>query len=254
MPAFLCFTLWSPLAAFGDVAVGERRPSLERPARSAVLGLVAAALGIERREQSALDALTASLLVAVHALRPGSPRESYGTLLEDFHTAQVPPARKGVRHATRRDELAAPGGLGTILSRRDYRLEPWHEVVLMAPGDLAVTLDTIAAALRAPRLVLYHGRKGCALGLPPDPRLLPDMPDLGTALSAYARNGVARRVLGRSPISAALHADVALRPWLGPAWRVDRIVERRDQPGDRRRWQFAVRRELVAVPSGAVVA
>lgn len=255
MPAFLCFTLWAPLAAFGDVAVGERRPSLERPGRSAVLGLVAAALGIERREQPALDALAASLMVAVHALRSGTPRESFGTLLQDYHTAQVPPNRKGVRYATRGEELAAaPGGLGTILSRRDYRQEPWHEVALTAPVDGAATLGPIAAALRAPRFILYHGRKACALGLPPDPRLLRDVPDLGTAFAAYARDGVARRVLRRTPASAALHADVALRPWLGPAWRVDRIVERRDEPGDRRRWQFAVRRELVAVPSRMAVA
>ena len=42
MPAFLLFSLWAPLAAMGDVAVGERRTGLERPGKSAVLGLVAA--------------------------------------------------------------------------------------------------------------------------------------------------------------------------------------------------------------------
>lgn len=243
MPACLCFTLWAPLASFGDVAVGERRLSLERPGRSAVLGLVAAARGVERRDQPALDALAAALLVAVHGLGPG-------TLLEDYHTAQVPPARRGVRHATRREELAAPGGLGTVLSRRDYRQEPWHEVALVAPEGGADVLAPIAAALRAPRFTLYHGRKSCPLGLPPDPRLIRE-PDLGAALAAYAHGAAARRLLRRPTGPGTLHADLGLLDLLGPAWRVERIVERRDAPGDRRRWQFALRREFVAVPDGS---
>ena len=243
MPGFLCFTLWSPLASFGDVAVGERRLSLERPGRSAVLGLVAAALGIERRDRQALEALAASVLVAVLTI-------AAGTLLEDYHTAQVPPARRrGTHHATRREELAAPGGLGTILSRRDYRQEPWHEVALLAKGSGAASLTEIEAVLRAPRLVLYGGRKSCPLGLPPDPRLV-DGPDLGAALAAYAHAGVAHRLLRRPTGPGTLHADLGLLNLLGPGWRVARLVERRDEPGDRRRWQFAVRQELVAVPNG----
>lgn len=241
MPAFLCFTLWAPLASFGDVAVGERRLSLERPGRSAVLGLVAAALGVERRDQAALDVLGRTLLVAVHGLNPG-------TLLEDYHTAQAPPARRGVRHATRREELAA-ASLGTILSRRDYRQEPWHEVALTGSSDAAANLAAIAAALQAPRFTLYHGRKSCPLGLPPDPRLLEEV-DLGAALAAYGRTGPARQMLRRSIAPGTLHADIGLLNLLGPRWRVERIVERRDEPGNRRRWQFAVRREVVASPSG----
>lgn len=241
MPAFLCFTLWAPLASFGDVAVGERRLSLERPGRSAVLGLVAAALGVERRDRAALEALGRSLLVAVRSL-------AAGRLLEDYHTAQVPPARRGVRHATRREELAA-ARLGTILSRRDYRQEPWHEVALTASADAVANLAAIAAALEAPRFTLYHGRKSCPLGLPPDPRLL-EGDDLGAAFDAYERVSPARRVLRPPAGRGTLHADVELADRLGPDWRVDRIVERRDEPGDRRRWQFALRREVVAVPSG----
>lgn len=242
MPAFLCFTLWAPMASFGDVAVGERRLSLERPGRSAVLGLVAAALGIERRNQPVLDALAASLLIAVRSLDPG-------TLLEDYHTAQVPPTRRAVRHETRREEVAA-AQLGTVLSRRDYRQEPWHEVALAVAGaDATVALVEVEAALRQPRLILYHGRKSCPLGLPPDPWLL-DQANLGAAFATYVRVSAARQVLRRPAVAGTLHADVGLLSLLGPAWQVERIVERRDEPGNRRRWQFSVRRELVAVPDG----
>ena len=57
MRDFLLFTLYAPLAALGEVAVGERRVSAARPARSAILGLLAAALGIERRDEAAHAAL-----------------------------------------------------------------------------------------------------------------------------------------------------------------------------------------------------
>ena len=42
---FLLFTLYAPMASFGEVAVGERRMSWSRPGRSAILGMVAARLG-----------------------------------------------------------------------------------------------------------------------------------------------------------------------------------------------------------------
>ena len=45
MPDFLTFALAAPLAAMGEIAVGERRGSWDRPGRSAVLGLIAAVLG-----------------------------------------------------------------------------------------------------------------------------------------------------------------------------------------------------------------
>lgn len=241
VPAFLCFTLWAPMGSFGDVAVGERRLSLERPGRSAVLGLVAAAMGIERRDQAGLDALGASFLVAVHNL-------SSGRLLEDYHTAQVPPTRRGVRHATRREQLAG-NDRGTILSRRDYRQEPWHEVVLAAAGNASTVLEEVESALRTPQFVLYHGRKSCPLGLPPDARLSVQA-DLAAALVSYKQTSLAHCLLSRPRGPGSLHADVGLLDLLGPTWRVDRIVERRDEPRDRRRWQFAVRQELVAMPNG----
>ena len=59
----------------------------------------------------------------------------YFTMLADYHTAQVPPARRGRVFRTRREELSA-SDLGTILSRRDYHV------------DLVVF---VAQALRHPR-------------------------------------------------------------------------------------------------------
>jgi len=45
---YLVFQLYGPLASWGDIAVGETRPSALTPSRSAILGLLAAALGLKR--------------------------------------------------------------------------------------------------------------------------------------------------------------------------------------------------------------
>ena len=65
---YLLLTLYAPLGACGEIAVGERRMSWARPGRSAILGLVAAACGVERADEAAhrrLDADPATLLPAI---------------------------------------------------------------------------------------------------------------------------------------------------------------------------------------------
>src|ERR1700732_2783783 len=115
MPEFLTFALAAPIAAMGDLAVGERRGSWDRPGRSAVLGLIAACLGLDREDEAAHAALETGYGLALR-------RERIGPLLADYHTAQVPPRQRGRQFATRAEELAA-NNLETILSRRDYRCD-----------------------------------------------------------------------------------------------------------------------------------
>ena len=103
---FLTCVLAAPIGAMGALAVGERRGTWDRPGRSAVLGLVAACLGIEREDEDAHQALETGYGLALRV-------ERLGPVLADYHTAQVPPARRGRVFRTRREELAAPD-LGTI--------------------------------------------------------------------------------------------------------------------------------------------
>ena len=57
MARFLTLTFAAPLASFGAIAVGERRPSWDRPGKSAALGLIAGALGLDRSDEDAHRAL-----------------------------------------------------------------------------------------------------------------------------------------------------------------------------------------------------
>jgi len=164
----LIFQLQAPLASWGDVAVGEYRPTAEYPSRSAIHGLLGAALGIDRDDEPAQSSLRAGFRMAVGVLEPGR-------LLRDYHTSQVP-SRTDLKkrpHATRRDELRVPkDDLNTILSSRDYRQNAASLVAIQALVPAPHSLGELASALIRPRFVLYLGRKSCPPAAPLHPRVL----------------------------------------------------------------------------------
>ena len=101
MAEFVIFTLAAPMGAFADLAGHERRHSGTWPARSAVLGLVGAALGV-RRDEAARQQSLSRWRTAVSVL-------SRGVAFRDFHTVQTVPTARIKRPATRREALEAVG-------------------------------------------------------------------------------------------------------------------------------------------------
>jgi CRISPR system Cascade subunit CasD len=229
---FLVFQLQAPLAASGDVAVGQARVSSDRPGRSALLGLLAAALGVERNDEPAQAALRDGYGFAVGTL-------AGGTLLRDYHTAQVPGRSdlKGRPHRTRADELALPRHqLNTILSTRDYRQGGAWVVAMRSLSGAPHALDVLAQALRRPRFVLYLGRKSCPPAAPLAPHVV-DAQSAHAALQDYlARLQPEARL--RS-LSWADGVEAGLSPTL--------TVPRRDRPVRRRGWLFGERTEHLAL-------
>ena len=243
MPAGLAFTLYAPLAAMGDIAVGERRGGFDRPARSAVLGLVAAALGIDRDDEEGHAALDRGYRMAQRV-------RARGTLVQDYHTVQAPAADRKARWATRREALAAPR-LETLLSFRDYRADPVVDVVLIRLADEGPAPDAVAAALERPAYALSFGRKSCPLGLPPRPVRLDGITTLAPAFAALdaARLPPAIEIFARlvpHESAAPVYVDADLLRWLEPDFEAIRVERRRDRVASRRRWQFELRDEVVA--------
>jgi CRISPR system Cascade subunit CasD len=235
---FLLFTHYAPLAAMGDIAPGERRMGFARPARSAILGLVAAALGLTR-DDPGQAVLERSLYYAVRTDAPGRP-------FVDYHTAQAPQQRKGLSFATRRAELEA-ANLNTILSTREWRSDSLYTIALWEKPDAGITLDEIEAALVRPRFTLYAGRKAGPFGLPLAPRIaeagsLVDvfdrdpLPIPQLAMIDNLRIGSRRRMAGAG-VEIAFDLDDRVTP---PPTRIER---RRDTPLDRVRFQFTERAE-----------
>jgi CRISPR system Cascade subunit CasD len=161
MRSFLLFRLYGPLASWGEIAVGEVRPSALQPTRSALLGLLGAALGLRRGDDEALAALGRTLRFAVFVERAGVPAR-------DYHTIQVAAPQRGRTRLTRADQLREPRHeLGTILSYRDYRCDALYDVAAWHEGETpAFPLGRLEAALRRPAFTLYLGRKSCPLALP----------------------------------------------------------------------------------------
>jgi CRISPR system Cascade subunit CasD len=235
---FLVFRLQGPMAAYGEIAVGERRSTWSAPSKSAVLGLLAAGLGLDRAASADHAALDRGLGFAVRLDQPGRP-------LRDYHTAMAPKARKGARWRTRKEELEA-ADLNTVLSERTYLVDPISTVALWCKSGEGIGLAGLADTLRRPRFTPYLGRKACPLGAPPRP-IVASAADLDAAFAAYDETeevvrgllkGFAphiRRSASRPAVWVELDAGLE-------AQTVERRV-RRDGLMNRGLWQFTDRAE-----------
>ncbi|MBW2333704.1 MAG: type I-E CRISPR-associated protein Cas5/CasD [Deltaproteobacteria bacterium] len=239
MKEYLIFRLYGPMASWGDIAVGEVRPSYTHPSKSAILGLIAAALGISRDQESLHRQLAQGYGFAVRT-------DSIGTPISDYHTAQVPPSgtgRKRTIFATRRDEIVTlpREKLKTILSKRDYRMDALATVMIWERASPPYSLEKLAEALKYPGFVLYLGRKSCPLCLPMEAQVVA----ADTLLEALKKAKFADFVelcdlpdSGRPALYWEENANAGMQP--------QHTFERRDIPLSRKRWQFDVRREYHA--------
>lgn len=245
---YLLLRLYGPLASWGEIAVGEMRHSAVHPSRSALLGLLAAALGIERSDDAAQTALA-------QGYRFGIKLEAVGLPLRDYHTIQVGTPGRKETFRSRRQELAADK-VSTILSQREYRCDSLAVVAIEALPQAPFTLAALAAALQQPRFVLYLGRKSCPLAAPLLPRVQ-QAQSLRQALDEAvfpSLTGLLDRKPEQAWPSRADRQTFGLRQaryyWedgMQAGMTASFDTWRHDQPTSRRRWQFAPRREWVAL-------
>ena len=247
----LIFQLQAPLSSWGEVAVGEYRPSAEYPSQSAVQGLLGAALGIARDDDAAQTALRTGYRLAVGVL-------SQGRLLRDFHTAQVP-SRTDLKkrpHATRRDELSLPkSDLNTILSSRDYRQDAAALVAVQTVANAPYSLAQLAEALKKPKFVLYLGRKSCPVAVPLHPCVI-NAATINAAFADYQQQ-LADLWQQQLPKHAEPNNLVVQKIAWGDDFGADDLsvmgvqrdlsITRKDQVITRQGWQFADRNEHIAL-------
>jgi len=167
MKDYLVFRLYGPMASWGQPAVGGDRATAVAPTRSAILGLLGAALGIKRDDAAQLDALHSVVQVATKQITPTS-------LLRDYHTSQVPSRNNKYVYHTRKNELLdePKEKLNTVLSIRDYRCDGVWVVAITLTKNSAMTLEQLQQALIKPVYVLSLGRKSCPLAAPLLPEIL----------------------------------------------------------------------------------
>mgnify|MGYP001232178460 FL=1 len=137
--AVLLLRLAAPLQAWGSSSKFIVRSTEREPTKSGVIGMIAAALGIQRNDDP-------QKLVPLTTLRFGVRADKEGVLLKDFHTVQVP----GEKHPE--------------VSYRYYLSDAAFLVAL--ESDDKSLLESIASALQKPVYPLYLGRKSCPPTLP----------------------------------------------------------------------------------------
>jgi len=233
MKEYLVFRLYGPMASWGQAAVGGDRPTGVQPTRSALLGLLGAALGIKRDEEQRLSWLHRSVLVAVKQCAPSS-------LVRDYHTTQVPSHRNKIVHRTRKNELSE-NKLNTILSSRDYRCDGLWVVAVRSAPSAEYSLAQLRSALLEPVYALSLGRKSCPPALPLAPKIV-ECENLKSALDADFP------ALMRSNREDSLWLNASGRVtyfWEGDKSEIEHVnvltTEPWDEPVSRTRWQFKQR-------------
>lgn len=264
---YLLFRLYGPMASWGEIAVGESRHSAVYPGKSALLGLLAAALGIRRGEEQRQAALATGYRFAVKVISTGHP-------LRDYHTTQAPDSVGKFVYRTRRDELVmGKERLGTILSSREYRCDSLNLVAVAVEEGAPYSLAELRDALLKPRFHLYLGRKSCPLAAPLNP-LVRTASGFGEALDSYPYGAlfVSNYLLKKA--EKELHDGVKVAEntlltglsyedervfcygnqpvryyWEGDAGDLvpQQTLVRHDQPLSRARWQFTQRTECLRI-------
>ncbi len=239
MPNYLVFRLYGPIASWGEIAVGENRHTFSYPSKSAVMGLIASALGYKREEEDKHTQLTQSLSFGLKVYNSG-------ILLQDYHTTQVPPSQKKVVYFTRKEELEDKLNLNTILSARDYRMDALYDVCIWAKNN-SFQLQEIENKLKEPNFCLYLGRKSCVFSSPLFTSLV-EAENLFSAFEKYEKG--LKESFSQKEINYEQVFQIKEKQLIEYLWEDEsqetsvEIRVRRDEVLSRRRWQFAERKEF----------
>ncbi|MCX6907404.1 MAG: type I-E CRISPR-associated protein Cas5/CasD [Verrucomicrobia bacterium] len=161
---YLALLLDAPLQSWGFASRFQRRTTGLHPTKSGIVGLLAAALGVDKHspgEADAIAALARLRMTVIKILKPNVAafaRTRTDALevrrLEDYHTVQ------GTRRASGKIDED-----GTVQTYRQYLLDARFGVILSAAADWRLPdkrdLAAVAAALRDPVWGVWFGRKCC---------------------------------------------------------------------------------------------
>ena len=238
MGRHLVFSLCAPLGAWGTASPSSGNAAYKAtdlvPGKSAVIGLLGAALGWPRDRLGELaSGLTLAVRIDVSPVPQPAP---------DYHTVRKGQPPKGRERWSRFDELRSVltgrDDDGAMLSRREFLAEGlWTVALHPADGiavEAAVTVETLAEALRRPVFPLCAGRKAFTLGLPPDPAVI-EADGPMEAVAAYGWPWTRRPAMSdlldglhrRMVLPLRLHADA---DYPGLSQSAERWIERRDVP------------------------
>lgn len=183
--ACLALLLDGPMQSWGFASRFTRRTTALFPTKSGVVGLLAAAMGVDKFSED--EGVRIAELAALRCTTVNLPKQRQGRTLPmlrlaDYHTIGGGYDKR--TEAMKKPRAASGAGLETVLSERHYLLDARFGILL--EGERA-WLEEIAAHLRNPKWGVWFGRKCC---LPASPLLAGVSDDLPAALrTLLARTG-----------------------------------------------------------------
>ena len=177
--ATLLLRLAAPIQAWGDESKYDIRQTCREPSKSAVIGLLGAALGL-RRDSYKIPEISAALRMGIRVEMPGQ-------VIHDFHTARAPKYtnKREVRHEKDGAILMEDS---PYVTHRYYLCDACFLVGLESENETLI--QQLQEAIVSPAFPLYLGRRSC----PPTQPLLVGL-----------RSGNLEDVLKREP-------------WQAPEW------------------------------------
>jgi CRISPR system Cascade subunit CasD len=155
MQEYLILKIEGVLQSWGTHTYEDYRPSNMFPTLSGILGLLAACLGIERRDLKQLQALDNSIELAVRVDRVMmEKRRLMPVKITDFHT--VMDARK----------VDGKMNKYPVVSRREYLCDAKFTLAIRTTAHPLITLDALEAAIKKPHYTPFLGRRACPLTRP----------------------------------------------------------------------------------------
>ena len=151
MGQYLILKLEGPLQSWGKHSFEGLRPCEAFPGRSALLGVLAACLGIDRRDRERQQALADSISLSVRCDEHGySPQK-----MTDYHT--VKEARKDYQGLKTNE---------TIQTWREYWQDAKYTVAIGCSDKAAFSIEQLRAAVNKPVYTPVLGRRSCPLARP----------------------------------------------------------------------------------------
>jgi CRISPR system Cascade subunit CasD len=151
MNEYLILRLRGVLQSWGGHTFEDYRPSNLFPTRSGLVGLLAACLGIDRKDIVQQKALSDSLRYAVRV--DESTYRFYK--ITDFHT--ILKARR----------VSGKAGDDPVVSRREYLCDASFTAALWLTDTTVFSVQNIIDHLQKPVFTPFLGRRSCPLCVPP---------------------------------------------------------------------------------------
>lgn len=197
----LVLRLAGPMQSWGITSEFNRRATGDRPSKSGIVGLLAAAQGRQR------GADLSDLICLGMGVRVDQP----GQVLRDFHTASMPdgsPLPSATVTAKGLQKRTSPAK-STYVTTRDYLTDAVFVVAVTGEEQL---VGALAEAVARPRYPLSLGRRSCP---PAQPLIVPGTAgvlwegDLETVLRAVPwQAGVAARQSARRRAAVSVSASI----------------------------------------------